>query len=58
MPFIRAVVLEDFALMLERDAFDLWLDLETFRDIGETIDNRLERFLLIAVGSDSLLYSG
>src|SRR5437870_11505320 len=46
VPRIGAAVLEYFALIIDDDAFNLWLDLETFRDAGETIDDRLERFLI------------
>src|ERR1051325_1774703 len=45
MPFIRAALLEDFALMLEHDAFDLRLNLKTLWGASQAIDNRLKRFL-------------
>ena len=45
MPFIRAAILEDFALMVEHDALDLRLNLETLRDTRQTFDNRFQRFL-------------
>src|SRR5213596_1174698 len=45
MPFIGAALVKDFALMIDDDAFDLRLNLETLRYAGEAIDDRLERFL-------------
>ena len=45
MPFIEAALFKDLALMIEDDAFDLRLNLETFWHAGQTIDNGLERFL-------------
>src|SRR5947208_15477554 len=46
MPFIRATVFEDFALMIEHDSFDLRLNLKPFRGASETIDNGFKRFLI------------
>ena len=45
MPLVGAALLEDFALVIKHDAFDLRLNLETFRNARETIDNGLKRFL-------------
>src|SRR5205807_4087233 len=45
MPFIGSALFKDFALVIEDDAFDLWLNLETLRDAGESINDGLERFL-------------
>src|SRR5882724_5286761 len=45
MPFIGATVVKDFALMIEDDAFDLGLNLETLRYVSETINDGLQRFL-------------
>src|SRR6266566_413008 len=45
MPFIGAALVKDFALMIEDDAFDLRLNLETLRYASEAINDRLERFL-------------
>ena len=45
MPFIRPAILEDFALMVDHNALDFWLDLETVRDMRQTFDNRFQRFL-------------
>ena len=45
MPFVRAAVLEDLALMIEHDAFDLRLNLETVRDARQAVDDRSKRFL-------------
>src|SRR5438094_1946774 len=45
MPFIWATVFEDFALMIEHDAFDLRLNLKTLWSSSEAIDNGFKRFL-------------
>ena len=45
MPFIGAALFKDLALVIEDDAFDLRLNLETFWYAGKTIDNGLEHFL-------------
>ena len=45
MPFIRTAVLEDFALLIDHDAFYLWLNVETVRDTRQTVDDRFQRFL-------------
>src|SRR5438105_15897294 len=45
MPFIGAALFKDFALVIEDDAFDLRLNLETFWYASKTIDNGLEHFL-------------
>src|SRR6266481_9753031 len=45
MPFIGAALFKDFALVIEDDALDLRLNLETFWYAGKTIENGLEHFL-------------
>jgi len=45
MPFVGTALFEDSALMIENDAFDLRLNLEAFRNAGETVDNGLKRFV-------------
>src|SRR5204863_2245622 len=44
MPFIGTAIFEDLALMIENDALDLGLDVETLGYASETIDNGLECF--------------
>ena len=43
MPFIGTAIFEDLALMIENDALDLGLDVETLGYASEAIDNGLER---------------
>src|SRR4026208_45944 len=45
MPLIGAALLEDFALVIQNDAFDLRLNLETLRNASQTIDNGSQRLL-------------
>src|SRR5207244_8288211 len=45
MHFVLAAFFEDFALMIEHDAFDLRLNFEALRNTGEPIDDGLESFL-------------
>src|SRR5438034_9529885 len=45
MPFIEAAIFENFALMIEHDAFDFRLNLEASWYMGQTIDNRFKRLL-------------
>ena len=45
MPFIWTAFFEEFALMIENDAFDLRLNLKTLWNASQTIDDGLERFL-------------
>ena len=45
MPFIRTTLLKDLALMIDNDALDLRLNLETFRNASETIDNGFQCLL-------------
>src|SRR5436190_8645258 len=45
MPFIRATVFEDFALMIEHDALDLRLNLKPLWSVSEAIDNGFKSFL-------------
>ena len=44
MPFVGAAFLEDFALMIENDALDLRLNVETIRHARQAIDNRPQAF--------------
>jgi hypothetical protein len=45
MPFIRAALVKDLALVIEDDAFYFRLNLETFWYAGKTIDDDFQRFL-------------
>src|SRR5438094_10073212 len=45
MPFIRTTLLKDFALMIDNDALDLRLNLETLRNTSQTIDNGFQCLL-------------
>src|SRR5262245_7508513 len=45
MPLIRPAILEDLALMIEHDALDFWLNLESRRDTRQTVNDRFQRLL-------------
>src|SRR4030095_1054204 len=45
MPLQGTTLLKDFLLMIQNNAFDLRLEVKAFRNVGETIDNGLKRFL-------------
>src|SRR6267142_6720943 len=45
MPLIGAALLEDLALMIQNDALDLRLNLETLRNASKTINNGSQRLL-------------
>src|ERR1041385_119842 len=45
MPFKGTAVLEDFALMINYDAFNFRLNIKTLRNASETIDNGFQRLL-------------
>ena len=59
MPFVRSAVFENLAAMIEHDAFDLGLNVKfPCTWLGRHRPIVLERFSLIAVEGDELVYSG